>query len=933
MASNQPGRIGQPMRPQVAPQGMRPQGARVQNDFCQSENKNISNKFFMKCNLYNTVFREHIEQLQELYNCTITVENRLLTKSDDHSKICGETFIFKITPNDCNYEIRIVNHTSFKNCDKKQTDELIQFYVNRKDEPNESGFYSCYKIENSQIQHIYQEENLNPSSQDNYEKIVNDFSRTTSVFNPYLFLNSINRQLGLPSINSSMQFYEIKQNIETINLTRLLEQIKRNIIDIERISLVEQVDKIKAIIESFKKCEEIFENPSTKRKYDKKLSSYIPVHHSRVHDKQISIDSISDVYVKKNIYETNYQAKNHIANRLAQYYPDFEFKKSTKSIQKGKEYFNYTYINTIKNILFCPFTATDLFVYKFPRIRIRSDKEGPHINYNRFADQYAQDIFDLKTPGALSRAFDLIEMSKSFIFTFVSTVLNIINNCNNTHRKLEQSGQNDSINETINIPVRIFNVYPELPWVRRDDNTEYLVSSNTLQIKATFNFKKSKDKYTIREYVSSPALDLLNGAIFEKPTIVLPCLEAPYKKFDAIRELEVSNKNKQSERTNVYEEVIQGKNNTDGFESTLLEDGNVRERLRQRLQNHKLGDGKILEIFSEYFLKPFIKSAEEEMKEEPTKPFEFIEAEFPELPGSPEDKRKQMAKIRQDIIDSQRRAAEEARLAKEAKRLEETKLAEARRVEAEKADEARRAAARQADSANWVHNIGEFNKRPISSKHKKGNLKNLEAERTILHREKVRLYQAIKRFVTSIDGENQKTSKPTEIEKKKIQKDFERTSKPLNTKLTQIKEKIKDIYGKNLEDIFFTNRDTEREKILINLKQDLRAYDKLTSEDSSPSYKKIFLIEKILSEIELINIILQEEEIAQNISDSKTGLNRKQEEKPERERNKISYQEIYEGISDGDEEIYEGDGDESEFEIKYLKYKAKYLALKKQYNL
>ena len=484
-----------PQAPLVAPQGIRPQSA--QNDFCQSGNKNISNKFFMKCNLYNTVFREHIKNLEALYNCRFTMEPKISIKQDDPSKICGETFIFKIIPNDCNYEIRIANHTSFENCDKKQTDEIIQFYVNRKDEQIESGFYACYKIKDSKIQHIYQADNPNPSSQDNYEKIVNDFSKTTFIFNPYLFLNSINRQLGLSLIDSSMQFYEIKANIESINLTRLLEQIKERGIDIDKIHLIEQVDKRKALIESFKQCEEIFENPSTKRKYDKKLSSYIPVHFSRVHDKQISIGSINNVYVKKTIYETNSHAKNHIANTLAQYYPDFEFKKSTKSIKKGDTYLNYTYINIIKDILFRPFTATDLFVYKFPRIRLRSDKEGPHIHYNKFAEQYSQDIFNIKTPIALSRAFDLIEMSKSFIFTFVSTVLNIINNCGNTHRELEQPGQKDSIDRMINIPVRIFNVYPDLPWVSRNDNTEYLVSSNTLQINAKFNFKKDKDKYEI----------------------------------------------------------------------------------------------------------------------------------------------------------------------------------------------------------------------------------------------------------------------------------------------------------------------------------------------------------------------------------------------------------------------------------------------------
>ena len=170
-----------PQAPLVAPQGIRPQSA--QNDFCQSGNKNISNKFFMKCNLYNTVFREHIKNLEALYNCRFTMEPKISIKQDDPSKICGETFIFKIIPNDCNYEIRIANHTSFENCDKKQTDEIIQFYVNRKDEQIESGFYACYKIKDSKIQHIYQADNPNPSSQDNYEKIVNDFSKTTFIFN------------------------------------------------------------------------------------------------------------------------------------------------------------------------------------------------------------------------------------------------------------------------------------------------------------------------------------------------------------------------------------------------------------------------------------------------------------------------------------------------------------------------------------------------------------------------------------------------------------------------------------------------------------------------------------------------------------------------------------------------------------------------------
>ena len=906
-----------PQAPLVAPQRIRPQSA--QNDFCQSTNKNISNKFLMKCNLYNTVFKEHIANLEKLYNCRFTMENKLLTKPGESSKICGETFIFKIIPNDCNYEIRIANHTSFENCDRKQTDEIIQFYVNRKDEQIESGFYACYKIKDSKIQHIYQADNPNPSSQDNYEKIVNDFSETTFVFNPYLFLNSINRQLRLPPINSRMQFYEIKENIETINLTRLLEQINNTrIIDIDNIYLIEQVDKRKALIESFNQCKEIFENPSTKRKYDKKLSSYIPIHHSSVHDKQISIDSISNVYIKKKIYETNYQAKNHLANTLAQYYPDFEFKKSTKSIKKGNKYFNYTYINTIKNILFRPFTATNLFVYKFPRIRLRSDKEGPHIHYNKFAEQYSQDIFNIKTPQALSRAFDLIEMSKSFIFTFVSTVLNVINNCGNTHRELEQSGQKDSIDKMINIPVRIFNVYPNLPWVNRDDNTEYLVSSNTLQINATFNFKKGKDKdkYEIKEYVNSPASDQLNGINFKIPTVVLPCLEAPYKKFDAIKELDVSDKDKKTERIKVYQNVIQGKNNTDGFENTLLEDENVLERLRQGLQNHKLNNGKIREIYSEYFLKAFIESTEDDIKEEPNKIFEFIEADFPDLPGSSEEKRQTMETIRQNIIDSQRRAAEA--------KIAEAKIAEAIPVEESSETEEDEREEDIADSSRWVHNIendeeGERTGSKQSSRIK-DNLKQMQALQRHLFEKKSKLYDKMRKLNHEMKEENESTVEPTESMKIKIQAIFKSVVKPLDKELTKLEQRIKDKFGKNIADIFFQNPDKEQEKILINLKQDLRLYDRL--KDASPNYRKIYLAEKILSEIELMNIFLQEEEVAQTISDRETGSNRKQKDKKQgRDMTKRG---------DGKEKGRKGD---RRWETKYLKYKAKYLALKQQYNL
>jgi hypothetical protein len=471
--------------------------------------------------------------------------------------------------------------------------------------------------------------------------------------------------------------------------------------------------------------------------------------------------------------------------------------------------------------------------------------------------------------------------------------------------------------------VRIFNVYPNLPWVNRDDNTEYLVSSNTLQINVNFNFKKGKDKYEIKKYVNNPASEQLNGVNFEIPTIVLHCLEAPYKKFDAIRELEVSDKNKQREKTNVYENVIQGKNNTDGFENTLLEDGNVRERLRQRLQNYKLNNGKIREIFSEYFLKPFIELAEEEMKEEPTKQFEFIEAEFPELPGSSEENRRTMEAIRQNIIDSQRRIAE-AKLA-EAK-LAEAKLAEAKLAEAMLGEESSESEEDEreediAPSSRWVYNIendeeGELTANKQSSRIK-DNFKQMQSQQRHLFEKKSKLYDKIHRLNKKMREEEESKFEPTDIMKRKIQAIFESIVKPLDKELIKLELKIKEIYGQNIGDIFFEKPDRELEKILINLKQDLRLYD--TLKDSSPNHRKIYLVEKILSEIELINILLQETNVSQKISDVNTGSNRKQKDKKKgRDTTKRG---------DGKEKGRKGD---RRWETKYLKYKAKYLALKQQ---
>lgn len=589
-----------------------------------------SNKFNIKYHLFTTVFQKHIENLNKIYNCNITLMKPKLdygpccTKNAKVGKlvITAETFHIIITPNYCNYLIDIIIRETFNTVgDKVTKTETVDFSLQLKNSSEESeeskkttelGFYSSYVVDDFKIKHVYQFATAIP---ENYTQSYTNFHNSTVVFNPYLFLNSIFTILGKPRITSETSAHEIKKQLGTIDVEKLQKRINRdNLLDkIHLPGQIKTIDDIKTFIEQ---CNHIFANPLNKQINDTYLDKLVPLHH-----KKTSIEGKSEHYKLVEVYTTNYPVKNHMANRFAQYYPDFQFTKSIKSIQKKKHFVNFEYIDPIKQTLYGPFTISDLYIYIFPQNRITGDKTTI---FHKLHVGNARDLFQINDPPTISRAFDLIELAKSFAFTFISSVFNVMHLGNEIRQEiLDELGKPNMIpvpsQRTYQkiMPVRIFNVYNALPWVDRIDNDLYLVSSNAVIITFNVDITKNKSKYDVKyttTYKPHEAHDNMDNNEFVLRTFLLDCQEAPFKLFNVLRAPYDTTVSKTSRNQPIYELVaIPDKSQSDGFEKELLNEPYlVKDRLLRRYVN-MFSLSILRQIHSNYFEKPVYIYTEEKI--------------------------------------------------------------------------------------------------------------------------------------------------------------------------------------------------------------------------------------------------------------------------------------------------------------------------------
>lgn len=541
---------------------------------------NIKEAVVVKEYLRSRLFTpELLDGLKQLYNCDI----------QNSKSVVGEiTYLnFIIKPNDCNYFIHVKETTytpretilSFR-FSLKQDDKTITDY--------EPGFTSTYIVKDNKIQHLYinDHEDVKPKKSTKKKTIFND-KKFVIFFNPYIKLNALLLKTGLRDrIDSRTLLSDIKSLILKIDTSKLSDEENS---DLERI-------------------QNIFSTQHKKHSYDNRLREMIQYSYRGEPKKIEGIEQIYENYV---LYETNLPVNNMLGNRYAQYYPDFEFNKVIKSLKLNPElpydkiitdanlvklmkanginladsttnpqlytrqreefkrslkykYVNHEYIKYIPFGLNRPFTISDLVSYKFSEFAY-VDNNLKIVNTLHYSDLSfdAKNIFNLNNEVSISRAFDLIELAKSIMFTYISFY--------------------DSIcgKRSLSIPFRLFNVYPKLPWANNvlRENNIIVRAFNPPFLRSLLISIDSKGRDQIL------TINMKNENKLHKEPInvdyLLPCDEAPFTLMDGIiREPYMS-----IQELNSVQPVYSGEAHSmtfDGLENEFIEDPDVNQRLRER---------------------------------------------------------------------------------------------------------------------------------------------------------------------------------------------------------------------------------------------------------------------------------------------------------------------------------------------------------------
>ncbi len=834
-----------------------------------------------------------LTKIGDLYNCNIVhTETTHLSSQGNNIKSINLT----ITPHDCNYFIH-VKHTPLSP-DKTS----VSFRLSLKKEGTtidnyEPGFTSQYFIEKGNIYHVYDNPELIPFKSRKIKTTLSDKIYTT-IFNPYIKFNEILRtQQSKFRIIHTTPLQEINESINTINVKVLsLDQKK----DLEKIT-------------------QIFLNHNSKRAYDDKLRELLPYSFRR---KAQNIEQLEEHYKRNILYETNLPINNMLGNRYAQYYPDFKFNKITKSTRlakplpiqeilsndkikmlmeeearnnpsspnlKSREIFikslkynflNFEHINYIRFGLNRPFNITDLYFYKFPsfsyvdnRIRI-VHKIHPH-------NMEARDCFKLNDEKNISRAFDLIELSKSLIFTFLSVYNSTIQGVSSVDNQ-----------KIIDLPFRIFNVYPKLPWASNILDTKNNMILAILNYLRTLKINIQKVGTNISLTVNMKNENKLHkdvsadGKYNTRAEYFMPCHEAPFKLFEGIiREPFMSINNLSGERS-VYElRTIPEYSDSDGLEGKLIVDPNANERLNNHKDFHFDG----LRHLNEQLRLININSDDNILEEEEqNKSIDFELSDmselFPEMIVEKHEQTQYDDKLQKIRDESRQRREITLRLAKE--QAERDAIEEATRLSEEEALREREEARDAADIEYHATNSA-FEPEPYDEIEKKvqKSIRNMDVKsmRSLLGRIKDTLELTIRQIASTND----------QIEATKL----------ISTDDSPEAQRMRPSYMKIMTQ-------DEKSAKLNSLGRQLE-----TLENNKDKYKEMK---------NELNKYINDENATSDKQNSKKGKKGKKLTQRQLTEQGQTYKDVYDKLN-------KDMGDN--YDKKYLKYKAKYLALKKQYNL
>ena len=785
--------------------------------------------------LFNSIFLDKkydknlLTKLGELYNCDIQ-----FTETTRTTTIANEITDFNIfiTPKDCNYFIH-VKHAPIS-ADKTH----LTFTLSSKqgDMTNyEPGFSSLYVVEDDKIKHSHINLNLQPVKSTKIKSILSD-NKYTVIFNPYIKLN---------------QLLKKNTNIHVNHMTKINE-LQKIVMDIEKLKLSDNEKK------DLDRIKNIFSDYMSKNRYDNKLKDLLPYSYRR---KAQDIESLDYHYKRFILYESNLPINNLLGNRYAQYYHDFEFIKKVKSIKLDKinQFLNFEYIKYIPFGLNKPFTITDIYMHKFPYITYHNNTVQIVHDVHPY-NTGAKDVFKLNNDVDISRAFDLIELSKSIIFTFVS-IYNVLK------KKLPNITQDPTI---IDIPFRLFNVYTKLPWTNIEDgpNNMILESIKHLTLLKMTITKKNDLALTLNLKYENKHHKQNGSGVYEKSIdYLMPCLEAPFKFMQGIVREPFTSINKLELNQQVYQlGEIPLKSISEGFENILL----TEENINTRLSEHRSFNFDMHSILSQ-------------MTHINMNTFDMINEEVPELTNIDFDSTNMTELFPEIIIDKKEQTEEQ--------KAQDAKFEEIRLVEQSKRDITLRLAQEQLMQEEEEIEAEEIEAEELRKREEARDMTQKEEEP-----DESQTYEENPNIINEV---NYKEINRTLA---KIKKQLELT----NTKIDDIKDEIEGVRLISTDEAYSV--------------QMLRPMSSQTIKTDADKQIKIKSLESALftlkdNQIKYRMKIDELQRKVDNMRNPRAGMNSRKKKSDKRDGKKS-------------ETSYKDDS-----RTKYLKYKAKYLALKQQYNL
>ena len=810
-----------------------------------------TNKFKVKEELLEKVFRESFRELGDLYNCDIKYDTRINKYNDN--------VIIEINQKHTNNRITIKNQNiNMYNNNEKVNIETIEFSLTKNNIPsfadkkidnferlshdlpreiNECGYYSRYVVDN-EIKNIYEYiTNPPPSTSTRH---VGDFNRVVSTFNPYKFINMLLNSLGAHiHINRELPFDKILEII--------------NIIDITKIRLDEYTtDQLK---ENMDKTLRIFSSKKIKDEYDLLLEQLIRY---SLHKSATTIEGVDKHHPIIELYKTNIPSINRTAFSLAQYYPDFIFTKSSVSYPRKDKFITHEYIDVIPKTLYGPFNVSDLYVHYFPEIRYT--KSGTdYCKHEVYRNRYAYDIFELSKPENISYAFDLMELAKSIIFTFTSLTIQLLQEKKRITKDKDIAKNKNEYN--LIIPLCIYNVYPTLPWV----NESNILLSKKLTI--NYRFYKQDSKLKHEETITVGPGESCVSEYF------MPCREAPFKfeLFDGIvnAPLETNTKQEFNGKQIYTIQTIPDKSPSEGFENILSQDNQVRDRL-QRILAHPIDIGLTKRINNTFFGENEPRTISEHIEKKIIPDFDEPLTSMTAFPAPARDVKTISTEAQQVQFEKMRKEGEERRKVEEKSR----KVEEERRKKSvhPKQVQISKESVIEEEESDKLYNMQELGLDKIERSNHSDLIKLLD---TYIKRSK-ETYELIKKYEAYF------------------------SSQPVDDNPVEKKGKNRQTGNTKKENFYDKAKKTQEKQPSAH--NDLRAK-----------------IEELTKENETYNIFIDR-------------INEKLGKKSGKIDYNVGLQSLPSDFEDFITEGYKGNK-KNKAKEKYLKYKAKYLALKQQYNL